>query len=142
LELVEARGIRLRLESLAAENAAERATNADIDRLADLVARNETALTEGDTATGLELNQTFHFELSVIGDMPVLYGILRRVWLQMGPLVADSYVAGGREMIDHHYPVLEAIRRHDREAASAAIMRDILDGGRCILERVKASGER
>jgi len=136
---LEIREIRLRLESLAAENAAERATDADIDRLTDLVARNETALAQGDATTGLELNQAFHFELSVIGDLPVLYGILRRVWLQMGPLVADSYVAGGREMIDHHYPVLDAIRRHDREAASAAIMRDILDGGRCILESVKAS---
>lgn len=137
---LEIRSIRLRLESLAAENAARRAAAEDVDRLADLIRRNETALAEGDTATGLELNQAFHFELSVIGRMPVLHGTLRRIWLQMGPLVAESYAGGGRAMIEHHYPVFEAIKRRDREAASAAIMRDILDGGLCILERIKASG--
>lgn len=137
---LEIRSIRLRLESLAAENAATRASDDDLDRLTRLIERHETALAEANTPLGLELNQAFHFELSVIGRMPVLHGALRRVWLQMGPLVADSYVEGGRAMIDHHYPVLDALRRHDREAAAAAIMQDILEGGQSILKRVQASG--
>ncbi|HVI50547.1 MAG TPA: GntR family transcriptional regulator [Candidatus Sulfotelmatobacter sp.] len=137
---MEIRSIRLRLESLAAENAAKRATIKDIDRLSLLIERNEKAIAEGDGLLGIELNQAFHFELSVIAQMPVLYGTLRRIWLQMGPLVAASYNQGGRSMIDHHYPVLDALKRHEPEAASAAIMQDILTGGQCILESVRASG--
>jgi DNA-binding GntR family transcriptional regulator len=139
---LEIRSIRLRLESLAAENAALYATDDDISRLENLVKRNETALGDGDVTLGLELNQSFHFELAAIGRMPVLYGTLRKIWLQMGPLVADAYVEGGRAMIDHHYPVIEALRRHDREAAAAAIMQDILDGGHCILKRAEAVSAR
>lgn len=137
---LEIRSIRLRLESLAAETAARRATQSDIDRLSRLVERNEEAIAQGNHALGLELNQAFHFELAVIARMPVLFGTLKRIWLQMGPLVADSYGKGGRSMIDHHYPVLAALRLRDPEAASAAIMQDILVGGQCILERVRAPG--
>lgn len=137
---MEIRSIRLRLESLAAENAATRATPSDVERLTRLLERNEAALAEGNVPLGLELNQSFHFELSSIARMPVLFGTLRCIWLQMGPLVAGSYVRGGRSMIDHHYPVLDAVKHRDAEAAAAAIMKDIEDGGQCILDEVRATG--
>lgn len=125
----EIRAIRLRLESLAAESAALHATPEDLERLRALTESNERAIAEGDVRLGLELNQAFHFELSVIGKMPVLHGTLRRIWLQMGPLVAASYQQGGRSMIDHHYPVLDALARRDAQAAAQAIMDDITKGG-------------
>jgi len=129
---LEIRTIRLRLESLAAETAARLVTDSDLTRLQDLIARNEQALRSGNTALGLELNQAFHFELPTIAQMPVLYGTLRRLWLQMGPLVASAYTAGGRTMIDPHYPLLTALKNRD-PAAAAAIQADILSGGEHIL---------
>lgn len=134
----EIRQIRLKLEGLAAREAAVKAQPADLERLRDLVARNEEAIARHDWAAALELNQTFHFALADIADMVVLRGILHRLWLQMGPLIAESYQAGGRVMIDHHHAVLRAIEAADPDAAERDIGRDIGEAGKVILERLCA----
>ncbi|GLR46170.1 GntR family transcriptional regulator [Mesorhizobium amorphae] len=136
---LEIRAIRLRLEALAAETAAQRASKQDIATLEDLLSENERAIGVGDWLRGAELNQTFHFLLPTIAGLPVLHGILRRIWLQMGPVIADAYIDGGRSMIDYHYPVVEAIRRRDSQGAARAIMDDIIHGGQSILEHGKAA---
>lgn len=135
---LEIRDIRVNLEGLAAERAAQLATPAQIRALEALLKRNEEAMAAGDTVLATELNQVLHFELANIADMPVLRDILRRLWLQMGPLIADVYASAGRAMIDHHYPLIEAIRRHDGAAAARAIQADILLGGEPLLERIEA----
>ena len=135
---LEIRDIRVNLEGLAAERAAQVATPAQIAALEDLLKRNEDAMAAGDTRQATELNQMFHFALAEIADMPVLRDILRRLWLQMGPLIADVYDGAGRTMIDHHYPLMDAIRRHDGPAASRAIQADIQLASGPILERIDA----
>ncbi|WFT90975.1 GntR family transcriptional regulator [Rhizobium leguminosarum] len=135
---LEIRSIRLRLEALAAETAAKNASKADIETLTKILADSEKALQEGDRLKGTELNQAFHFQLTAIANLPVLHGILRRLWLQMGPLIADAYLDGGRLMIDFHYPVIAAIRKRDPQAAAHAIMDDIEQGGHSILTRVES----
>jgi len=133
---LEIRSIRIRLEGLAAETAAQLATPADIARLTEILRDNETAIKAGDRLKGTQLNQAFHFALSTIAALPLLYGVLRRLWLQMGPLIADSYIDGGRSMVDFHYPVVEALKRRDSAGASAAIVDDIVLGGRVIFEQL------
>ena len=140
----EIRQIRLKLEGLAAREAALKATARDIERLRDLIARNEGAIADRNWTEALELNQTFHFALADIGDMVVLRGILNRLWLQMGPLIAESYHEGGRAMIDNHHAVLAAVEKRDADAAERAIIADITEGGNVILERLfsrRAAGE-
>lgn len=134
----EIRMIRIRLEGLAAETAAQLATKADIAELEKILIANEEALQNGDRLAGTRLNQLFHFALPRIAQLPLLEGILRRIWLQMGPLIADSYLAGGRSMIDHHYPVIDALKRHDGAGAAIAIIDDIKLGGQMIFQRVEA----
>ncbi|MGX5720319.1 GntR family transcriptional regulator [Shinella zoogloeoides] len=138
----EIRSIRVRLEGLAAETAAQVATSADIAALEAILRENEAALACGDGLKGAELNQMFHFMLPKIAGLPVLNGILRRLWLQMGPLISDAYLPGGRAMIDHHYPVVEALKRHDPAAASMAIVDDILLGGKPLLERIVKGAQK
>lgn len=135
---LEIRDIRVNLEGLAAARAAERATPAQIEQLEALLTHNEEAMAAGNTALATELNQIFHFRLAEIADMPVLGDILRRLWLQMGPLIADVYGGAGRTMIDHHYPLMDAIRRHDGPAAARAIQDDIQLASGPILERIGA----
>ncbi|WFU90955.1 GntR family transcriptional regulator (plasmid) [Rhizobium sp. CC1099] len=137
----EIRSIRVRLEGLAAETAAQVATSADIKALERILRENEQAIEAGDRLKGTQLNQAFHFMLPQIAGLPVLNGILRRLWLQMGPHISDAYIQGGRAMIDHHYPVVEALKRHDSAAASMAIVDDILLGGKPILERIERGEE-
>ncbi|WPE23773.1 GntR family transcriptional regulator [Shinella zoogloeoides] len=138
----EIRSIRVRLEGLAAETAAQVATSADIAALEAILRENEAALACGDGLKGAELNQMFHFMLPKIAGLPVLNGILRRLWLQMGPLISDAYLPGGRAMIDHHYPIVEALKRHDPAAASMAIVDDILLGGKPLLERIEKGARK
>lgn len=134
----EIRSMRLRLEGLAAELAAETARPEDIAELERILAANEEALQRGDRLAGTRLNQLFHFALPRMAKMPVLEGVLNRLWLQMGPLIADTYLESGRAMIDYHYPLVEALKRHDGSAASAAIADDILEGGKPILDHIEA----
>lgn len=135
----EIRRIRIKLEGLAARESALQARPADIERLTGLVALNETAIARADWATALELNQTFHFALAEIARMEVLRGLLNRLWLQMGPLIADAYPGGGRVMIDNHYRVVEAIAARNPDAAEQAIADDIGEAGKVILERLAAA---
>lgn len=132
----EIRQIRLKLEGLAAREATLKAVAKDVERLRDLIALNERAIADKNWTEALELNQTFHFALADIADMVVLRGILNRLWLQMGPLIAESYHEGGRAMIENHYAVLAAVETKDPDAAERAIVDDITQGGAVILERL------
>lgn len=135
---LEIRSIRLKLEGLAAENAARLVTDEDIAQLEAIVKSNEEALARGDFIRGAELNQAFHFRIMQIARMPVLSGVIQRIWLQMGPVIADAYIEGGRSMIEHHYPVIEALKRRDPDAAAATIMNDLIKGGQAVYDRVSA----
>lgn len=136
---LEIRAIRLRLEALAAETAAIVSTRDDIAALEEIVAKNEVALRAKDRLGGAEMNQAFHFTLATIAQLPILHSILRRLWLKMGPIIANVYLEGDREMIDYHYKVLEALKKRDAEKAAEAIIDDIQLGGRAILDRVSAN---
>lgn len=57
----EIRSIRVRLEGLAAETAAQVATSADVLALEEILRQNEQAIADGDRLKGTQLNQAFHF---------------------------------------------------------------------------------
>lgn len=129
---LEIRRIRVKLEGLAAREATLQASSGDVASLRALIERNEKAIAEKDWLEALDINQTFHFALADIARMSVLRGILHRLWLQMGPLIAECYAVGGRVMIDNHYSILAAIEARDPDAAEQAIGRDITEAGRLI----------
>ncbi len=133
-EYLEIRDIRLELEGMAAARAAQNATPEDIARLEAMVQANEDALKAQDIRTAVGLNQRFHFEYCKIARMPTMLEILQRLWLKMGPLIAQIYAEGGRDMIDGHYPLMAAIRNKDPQAARIAMQTDILSGGQPILD--------
>lgn len=140
-EYLEIRDIRLELEGMAASRAAHVATSNDIAHIEDLIAQNEHALNTGDVLTAVSLNQRFHFEYCRIANMLVLQSILERLWLKMGPLIAQCYSEGGRDMIDGHYALLKAMRNADSQAARLAIQTDIMSGGQVILKLKKREKE-
>ncbi len=135
-EYIEIRDIRVELEGMAAAAAAAMATTEDVQRLRSLITLNENALEEHRYLDAVKLNQRFHFEYCRIANMPTLLGILRGLWLKGGPLIAQSYEDGGRDMIEHHYPLIHALEEHDARAAKLAVQSDIISGGRAILQRL------
>lgn len=140
-EYMEIRDIRVELEGMAAAAATSKATSEDIERLRDLMGKNERALREERFVDAVQLNQAFHFEYCRIAGMPTLLEILSGLWLKMGPLIAQSYEAGGRDMVDHHYPLIEAFLQKDPRAARIAVQTDIISGGKVILDRLSGDGE-
>lgn len=136
----EIRDLRIELEGLAAERAALNAKPADVKELERLIRINEAAIKKGDLAAAIVINQQFHLKLPEIAGLPMLADILKRLWMLMGPLISELYEAGGRSMIEHHYPVLEAVRSGAGPAARKAIRQDILLGGEVILRKKMAEG--
>jgi len=136
-DYLEIRTIRLNLEGLAAEKAADAVTSSHIAELERITAEKERALLAGDGAHATELNQVFHFALTDIAGMPVLKSVLQRLWLQMGPLIAEMYRTSGLEVVEHHHILIQALIDRDGQAAAAAIRSDILERGAPILERIR-----
>jgi DNA-binding GntR family transcriptional regulator len=137
-EYIEIRNIRMELEGLAAEQAARNATADDIARLEKLLQENERAIKKGDHAAGTAANQAFHAELAIIGEAPILRGVLRRLWMRAGPFISGAYRRGGKMLNEHHNEILEAIKAQDPQRSRAAVRRDILEGSNAVLAASEA----
>lgn len=117
--------IRLELEGLAAARAAERRTVADIAALKKNISDNEAAMKTEDWECCIRLNKQFHFALAETANMPILSSHLNGLWLQIGPPISSFYAHGGRDMIDHHYDVFDAIKAQQPAEARKHIVSDI-----------------
>ncbi|MCV2892437.1 GntR family transcriptional regulator [Lentibacter sp. XHP0401] len=127
VQYLEIARIRCELEGLAAACAAELADAKDIARLKKIIARDEAAAKSGRWGKAVEYNQQFHFALAEIADMPVLLGILSRLWLRMGPLIAGYYARNKVELVRNHRNIVAACEARDPAAAAAAMRADIED---------------
>lgn len=132
----EIRAIRVRLEGLAARECALKASGEDIARLEEIDGEMKAANAGGDWGQTIMLNQHFHFALAEIGRMEVLRATLQRLWLQMGPLIAAYYQAGGGNRADQHAEIIAAVRASDADAAEEAIGQDIMSAGRTIRAQI------
>ncbi|EMF0962164.1 TPA: FCD domain-containing protein, partial [Pseudomonas aeruginosa] len=102
------------------------------------IENNIAAINAQDLQAALKCNQQFHYALTTIARMPVLAGLLDSLWMRTGPLIARAYGNFNERMaIDHHWEVLDALKRRDGAAARAAICRDILDGNEKMLEYIE-----
>ena len=129
----EIRSIRIHLEGMAAAEAARNATPEQVKYLEDLIAENESAIRDRAISRAAELNHSFHFALVELAGMPILRDVLQGLWLRIGPLISATYKPAEPAIIQHHYEVLEAIRRGDALGAQNAIQTDIVDGTRTIM---------
>lgn len=135
----EIRAIRLRLEALGAETAAQLATTEDIHALETILSDCDAAYQEQNLRKSVELHQAFHFKVCTIASLPVLHGVLRRIWLQMGPVMMTASADSGRTIKQRHIPIIEALRQHDSGAAANAIRDDIMFGGKVLMSHIQAA---
>lgn len=137
-QYLEIREIRLKLEGLAAEVAAEKASQAQLESLDALIHDNQQAIKDKDMIAANSLNQAFHFRLTEIADMPILRDIIDRLWLQSAPLIAMAYTDtySDQTRISHHYDIMAALRERDGKKAKAAIRDDIIGGSQMILDLI------
>jgi DNA-binding GntR family transcriptional regulator len=121
--LEENRLIRSRLESLAADLAAARATEDDLQDLGALL--DDLAACPPDDASWGALDRRFHFAVFECARSPMLLSLLNLVWHSLqGP---DGDRVSRPESDAQHRDLLEALRRHDSEAAAECARRHTVD---------------
>jgi DNA-binding GntR family transcriptional regulator len=134
--------IRLLLEGLAAERAAERASPEQVQNLQELLDRNERAVASRQWGFAAAGNQEFHLALCDAGDMPHLKKTLKGFWLQMGPLVACYYDTAPTGLNERHGQLLKAMTDRDPVAARHAIQQDISSARCAMLDQISALHEQ
>lgn len=130
--------IRLELEGLAAQRAAQRARPAQIRDLRKLLERNDRAIAQRNHRSATDCNQKFHLALSRIADMPNLQNILNVLWLRMGPLVACYHDLDPPRLNELHHAVVQAMQAADGARARDAIRSDILEARPAMLDQIAA----
>ncbi|WP_158969292.1 GntR family transcriptional regulator [Chachezhania sediminis] len=135
-QYMELREVRIPLERLAAELAAGNMTPEQIDDLAAAHLSYVDCETRQDWIGALAANQTFHFAVYRGSGNPVLATALENYWLVSGPFVARQYPAilNSQQDPHPHNLLVDALRARDSAAAGAALVRDILEGSRDLLD--------
>lgn len=140
-ELLEIRNIRIDLEGRAAAEAANVATQADIEALEALHARISASHQSKAFAEAVEFNTQFHLALCRAARMPILLDIVENLWVRCGPILSHLYDGGVPDWNPHpHELVLQALRARDPAGCKDAIQYDIKNGGKGLLQHVSNAG--
>jgi DNA-binding GntR family transcriptional regulator len=128
---MEVRLMRLELEGLAAEVAAERATEADIARLNEIHPLYTAADRHDLPGEAFRLNRDFHFAVYGMSRLSMLVSHIESLWTSMGPMLTIFFMEGKRTYYgaETHKQVIECIEARDGPGARDAIRRDIIAGG-------------
>lgn len=115
--------IRQRLEGMAARHAAVRARLATITRLRRL---NSAMAKLGKPQLYLAQNFQFHFTIYEEAAMPSLLAIIENLWMRIGPaLNHHPHEFNRAETMRKHENIIDALERHDPDAADAAVAYDL-----------------
>lgn len=128
---MEVRMMRLELEGLAAEVAAQKATAEDIAAL-KVIQPQYAAADNGEMSDeAFRFNREFHFAVYRISGMSMLISHIESLWTSMGPMLTVFFIRGKRTYFgaEGHKRVIDCIEAGDGPGARAAIRRDIIDGG-------------
>ena len=114
--------VRIAVEGLAVELAAQHATKADVRTVRDMLDWRAA-----DDAEHLARHRDFHFTVYRLAQSPTLMPIIESLWLQLGPYLrqATTLVQGQAMEHRHHHALIAALEAHDPAAARAAIVDDI-----------------
>lgn len=136
---------RLLNEGEAARLAAERIGLPALERLEAFDAEFQAHCRAGEIHAMLVANQAFHFRIYEESGSKLLFAVIETLWLQSGPylsLLMDQKQAK-RGLVDvatrHHGAILDALRRHDGNAARKEIQADITDAARQYRSRIHSS---
>lgn len=124
-EVFEARAL---LEPRLARAAAQRTTEADMARLEAHIAEEHAALAAGESGLALKLSGHFHVEIAVIADQATIEAFIRQL-VSRSSLVIALYWRRRNAMCESHahHALLEALRRHDDDAAEELMNGHLLD---------------
>ncbi|MEM6683264.1 MAG: GntR family transcriptional regulator [Pseudomonadota bacterium] len=127
VKLMELTKIRVNLESLATEIAAQKITKAELARLDRISSAFKQAALEDNLPVYLAANRDFHFCIYRAAQMPTLMNIIEGLWLQIGPTL--NALLSTQSIIDYdtavHDEAVRALKDGDANRARDAIVRDL-----------------
>ncbi len=129
-----AREIRALLEGVAVARAAQRISAEELDEARRLNETMKQAIRRSDLKAAMLANQEFHFLLYRGAQSEVLSETIERLWVQNGPfimlhlmdLASRAPDDGHPQLTAHHDVLLDALARHDAEAAAGAMVSDLM----------------
>lgn len=133
---------RIAIEGHAAALAAEHRSEADLPAIAaaEEAMRAESLSDAPDLPLAVEVNKRFHFAVYQAAKSPTLNGIIRALWLKVGPVInldlrenPERIYTGGA--VRFHAEILDAIVKRDPDKARAGIAADIKGASDFILSR-------
>jgi DNA-binding GntR family transcriptional regulator len=136
-ELLEAFPVRAALEALAARLAAERITEPELLRLAELMETMREAARRGDAHGQSQANASFHATIV----RAARNATLERQWALLEPF-SRTYLTVSQPGLDllalseRHIPILDALRARDPDAAAEAMHRHLMDAAELLKEPV------
>lgn len=137
-QLVEIRDIRADLEGRAAGTAARLAAPTEIAALGGIHAAIAAAHRSGDFLAAVIANTEFHLTLCRMGRLPILMSIVEALWVRCGPILSHLYDGGVPDWSPHpHRTVIAALDARDPAAARSAIRRDIIHGGKGLIQHIE-----
>jgi DNA-binding GntR family transcriptional regulator len=136
---IEVRTVRIPLERLAAEKAAQNITQSEILELQYQARRCLDAESGQHWKEALAANQEFHFAVYRASRLPILVRVIENLWLLAGPFI--NLVYRGQRRSYHsaqpHERILHALRTGNAEEAGQAVEQDILHGSAAIVEQIR-----
>jgi DNA-binding GntR family transcriptional regulator len=126
--LADLRRVRLAVEGLASEWAAELMEPRDLVRLNEQYDLLSRASTEENVKDYLRANRAFHFTIYNAARSPTLVAMIETLWLQIGPYLnllrgSGNYAASNAT----HKAIVEALIARDGKSAAKALRADIND---------------
>ena len=136
-ELLEAFPVRAALEALAARLAAERISEGELLRLAELLETMRAAARRGDAHGQSQANASFHATIVRAARNVTL----ERQWALLEPF-SRTYLTVSQAGLDllalseRHIPILDALRARDPDAAADAMHQHLMDAAELLKEPV------
>ncbi len=120
------RRVRLEVDTIAAEWAAERTDARFIKELETYFSKLLEAQNKNDTKLYIEANYGFHFCIYRQAQSPTLYGIMERLWLQVSPYLHLLRELGNFTISNRfHQQLFDALSAGDKRLARAAMRDDL-----------------
>ena len=89
----------------------------------------DEAIAAGDAGAYARANWEFHAHIYTLAGLPMLFGLVESLWLQVGPFMRQMAGRfGTANLEDQHALALMAIETGNEELLRQAIRQDILDG--------------
>lgn len=120
---------RLSLEPELAARAMAAINRREISELGRIDETLNQSLRSGDVDAYIRCNRRFHFGIYRRAESPVLYPLVRSLWLQFAPFTRIVFGRMGTELLqDFHADALQALKARDEAGLRRAIRSDIQEG--------------